>query len=118
MTRKIHQVSRYANISDFDIFALQTNISEFNIFAFLHALPMPEVEGNEQNNNFVVKVPTLTDVARKVARTERKVLDEEQYVTYEILACTFLLQLIREASDKNSDIGACIGRHFSRTNQT
>ena len=106
----MHQVSCHANISDFDIFALKTNISEFNIFASLHALPMPEVEGNEQNKNYVVKVPTLTDVARKVARTESKVLDEEQYVTYEILACTFLLQLIREASDKNSNTSACIGQ--------
>ena len=30
-------------------------------------------------------IPTLKDIARKVARIENKVLDEKQYITYEII---------------------------------
>ena len=44
------------------------------------------------------KNPTLEGVARAVAREEGKTLDEKQYIMYEVLASTFLLQLISEHS--------------------
>jgi hypothetical protein len=37
------------------------------------------------------KIPTLTQIARKVARLEKTQLDEKQYIAYEMIACTFLL---------------------------
>ena len=43
---------------------------------------------------FTARVPTLAGVARMVAREENKVLDEKQYIMYEVIACTFLLDMI------------------------
>jgi hypothetical protein len=37
------------------------------------------------------KIPTLQEVARKVARLEKMELDEKQYRAYEMVTCTFLL---------------------------
>jgi len=50
------------------------------------------------NDKFTVKVPTLEGVARAVAREEGTILDEKQYIMYEVLSCTFLLQLISKHS--------------------
>jgi hypothetical protein len=41
------------------------------------------------------KIPTLHKVARKVARLEKMELDEKQYIAYELIACTFLLGLVK-----------------------
>ena len=46
------------------------------------------------HDGFTAKVPTLEGIARAVAREEGTILDEKQYIMYEVLACTFLLQLI------------------------
>ena len=46
--------------------------------------------------DFVAKVPTLSGVARMVAREEGTILDEKQYIMYEVLVCTFLLDLINK----------------------
>ncbi len=35
------------------------------------------------------KIPTLTQIARRVARLEKMQLDEKQYIAYEIISCTF-----------------------------
>ena len=48
------------------------------------------------NPDFVAKVPTLSGVARMVAREEGTILDEKQYIMYEVLVCTFLLDLINK----------------------
>jgi hypothetical protein len=37
------------------------------------------------------KIPSLLQIARKVARLEKTQLDEKQYIAYEMIACTFLL---------------------------
>ena len=39
-------------------------------------------------------IPTLSGVAQKVARQEGKKLDKKQYITYKIIACSFLLKLL------------------------
>jgi hypothetical protein len=44
-------------------------------------------------------IPTLFGVARKVAQEEGKVLDEKQYVAYEIIACSFLLDMVNGHAD-------------------
>jgi hypothetical protein len=46
------------------------------------------------------KIPTLPQIARKVARLEKTQLDEKQYIAYEMIACTFLLGLVNNGRDK------------------
>ncbi len=38
------------------------------------------------------KIPTLTQITRRVARLEKTQLDEKQYIAYEMISCTFLLR--------------------------
>ena len=52
------------------------------------------------------KIPTLPQVARKVARLEKTQLDEKQYIAYEMIACTFFLGLVNDGSDKNTKLGS------------
>ena len=52
------------------------------------------------------KIPTLPQIARKVARLEKTQLDEKQYIAYEMIACTFLLGLVNDGSDKNTKLGS------------
>lgn len=52
------------------------------------------------------KIPTLPQVARKVAQLEKTQLDEKQYIAYEMIACTFLLGLVNDGSDKNTKLGS------------
>ena len=47
-------------------------------------------------------IPTLISVARKVALEEKKVLDEKQYMAYEIIACSFLLKVIDDGQNDQS----------------
>jgi hypothetical protein len=50
------------------------------------------------------KILTLKEVARKVARPEKMELDEKQYIAYEMIACTFLLGLVKDGHDSNTTI--------------
>ena len=52
------------------------------------------------------KIPTLPQVARRVARLEKTQLDEKQFIAYEMIACTFLLGLVNDGSDKNTKLGS------------
>ncbi len=52
------------------------------------------------------KIPTLLQIARKVARLEKTQLDEKQYIACEMIACTFLLGLVNDGSGKNTKLGA------------
>ncbi len=49
-----------------------------------------------------ITVPTLQEVARKVARLEKTQLDEKQYIAYEMIACTFLLDLVKDGNDSST----------------
>jgi hypothetical protein len=49
-------------------------------------------------------VPTLHEVARKVACLEKMQLDEKQYIVYEMIACTFLLDLVKDGNDSNTTL--------------
>ncbi len=44
------------------------------------------------------KIPTLQEVARKVARLEKMDIGEKQYIAYEMMECTFLLGLIKDGN--------------------
>ena len=52
--------------------------------------------------NAAQTVPTLSSVADKISRQEGKMLDEKQYIAYEIIACSFLLSLIEDAEFNRS----------------
>jgi hypothetical protein len=49
-------------------------------------------------------VPTLQEVARKVARLEKAQLDEKEYIAYEMIACTFLLDLGKDGNDSSTTL--------------
>jgi hypothetical protein len=55
---------------------------------------------NEKHRN----IPTLHEVARKVARLGKMELDEKQYIAYEMIACTFLLGLVKDGNDSNTTL--------------
>ena len=48
----------------------------------------------------------MPQIARKVARLGKTQLDEKQFIAYEMIACTFLLGLVNDGSDKNAKLGA------------
>jgi hypothetical protein len=50
------------------------------------------------------KIPTLQEVTRKVARLEKMELDEKQYISYEMIAGTFLLGLVKDGKDSNTTL--------------
>ena len=52
------------------------------------------------------RIPTLPQIAQKVARLEKTQLDEKQYIAYEMIACTFLLGLLNDGTDKNTKLGS------------
>jgi hypothetical protein len=51
-------------------------------------------------NNIQHKIPTLPQLARKMAKLEKTQLDKKQYIVYEMIACTFLLGLVNDGCDK------------------
>ncbi len=55
---------------------------------------------NDKHRN----IPTLYEVARKVARLEKMELDEKQNIAYEMIACTFLLGLVKDGNDSNTTL--------------
>jgi hypothetical protein len=50
------------------------------------------------------RISTLQEVARKVARLEKMELDEKEYIAYEMIACTFLLGLVKDGNDSNTTL--------------
>jgi hypothetical protein len=48
--------------------------------------------------------PTIAGVAKWLAQCNGKLLDEKQYITYDIVCCTFLLQLLNKALDSTSSV--------------
>ena len=52
---------------------------------------------NEQNaDTSTAESPTIAGVAKKLALRDGTILDEKQYITYEIICCTFLLDMLKE----------------------
>jgi hypothetical protein len=50
------------------------------------------------------KIPTLQEVTRKDAKLEKMELDEKQYIAYKMIACTFLLGLVKDGNDSNTTL--------------
>jgi len=68
--------------------------------------------GNE--NNTTHSIPTLQQVANESTNK----LDEKQYVAYQIISCTFLLQLIKEGGDTNTRLGGILGAMLGLSDET
>jgi hypothetical protein len=64
--------------------------------------------GVDQNTN-IHKIPTMPETARKVVRLEKKKLDKKQYIAYEMIACTFLLDLVHDGNDPHTTLYSCLG---------
>jgi hypothetical protein len=50
-------------------------------------------------------VPTLPEKARKMAKLQIIQLDKKQYISYEMIACTFLLGLVKDGRDPHTNLG-------------
>ncbi len=68
----------------------------------------------DQNTN-KRKILTLPETARKVARLEKRKLDEKQYIAYEMIAFTFLLGLVHDGNDPNTTLYSCLGHIMGST---
>ena len=70
---------------------------------------------DHEKNNTLHKVPTLPQIAQKVAKLEKTQLDEKQYIAYEMIACTFHLRLVNDGRDKATSLGAYIQQTMDDT---
>jgi len=77
----------------------ESNCDEDSMFANMSSM------GNDDPERRGRKIPSLVQVAKKIARKEGIVLDDKQYIAYEIIACSFLLRLINEGADRHSGLG-------------
>jgi hypothetical protein len=78
----------------------------------------PQIKTNnmaEHRNTNIHKIPTLPKTARKVARLEKRELDEKQYIAYEIIACIFLLGLIHDCNNPTTTLYSCLGQTMGST---
>jgi hypothetical protein len=57
---------------------------------------------------------TLQEVARKVARLEKMQLDEKQYIVYEMITCTFLLDLVKDGNDSSTTLFTSLQKDYWR----
>jgi hypothetical protein len=86
-----------------------TNYSDFYIISVIEeddrsttSDNMPSNTTEHCSNDKHRNIPTLHEIARKVARLEKMELDEKQYIAYEMIACTFLLGLVKDGNDSNT----------------
>jgi hypothetical protein len=56
-------------------------------------------------------IPSMTDIANRVAKEEGKELDEKQMITYEAICATFLLGLVVDGQNETTNLG----KYFSET---
>ena len=71
------------------------------------------------NRTTAKNISTLQDFAREIARNEGTILDEKQYIMYEILVCTFLLGLLcNEDNGSGHNLEAFVDRSLSDETRT
>jgi hypothetical protein len=70
---------------------------------------------SEDQNTNIHKIPTLPETARKVARLEKRKVDEKQYISYEMIACTFLLGMVHDGNDPSKTLYSCMGQTMGST---
>ncbi len=74
-------------------------------------------EGKGENTN-KRKVPTLSEIARKVARLQKTQLDEKQYIAYEMIACTFLLGMVNDGRNPYTKLGKYLQQSMAGSTET
>ena len=74
-----------------------------------------ETDSDSIEETSASSVPTLVGTARKVARYEGTQMDEKQYLTYEVMCCTFLLGLVNESNNPNSLLSSYLKQAISST---
>ncbi len=62
--------------------------------------------------------PTIAGIARHLSKQDGKLLDEKQYITYEMICCTFLLQFLDDALDPSSSVYKQIGLALQHTDHS
>jgi hypothetical protein len=65
--------------------------------------------GDGSDTRPITGIPTLKSVAAKVAKQENKILDEKQYIAYEIIAASFILDTL-EKEDNNASSSSLLGQ--------
>ncbi len=73
---------------------------------------------NNTTNNNQLNVPTLPEIARKVSKLEKTQLDEKQYITYEIIVCTFLLGLVKDGNNPKTTLYSSLQQSMGCLNTT
>jgi len=68
-----------------------------------------DVNGDQSNSTVPtrLKIPTLYGIAR--GKGSKYNLDEKQYIAYQIVCCTFLLQLVNEGEHHHTKLGEMLG---------
>jgi hypothetical protein len=74
-------------------------------------------KGKEEDNNNK-KVPTLTEIAQKVARLQKTQLDEKQYIAYEMIVCTFLLGMVNDGHNPYKKLGKYLQQSLGSSTDT
>jgi hypothetical protein len=80
-------------------------------------MPHAHFPSQEDTTTEEINIPTLVGIARKIAQQDKMKLDEKQYIAYEIIACTFLLELVEEGRNKNSILGKYLGSALGSTKE-
>ncbi len=88
-----------------------TNYSEIYVTCVIEEDDTSTASNNRSNNTIKHssndqhrKIPTLQEVAGKVARLKKMELDEKQYISNEMIACAFLLGLVKDGNDSNTTL--------------
>jgi len=76
-------------------------------------IPTNEEEPNSVNNNRT-HIPTLEEVAKSSGET----LDDKQYISYEVICCTFLLRLVYDGGDATNPLGGYLNATLNCQNVT
>ena len=74
-----------------------------------------EIDSVPEKNADDSTIPTLVDIAGKVARHEGTQMDEKQYVAYEVICCTFLLGLVNDGNNPHSLLTSYLRQAISST---
>jgi hypothetical protein len=78
---------------------------------------MDETSGNDgstsSTTSHLYSAPSLIDVARRVVKADGTQMDKKQYITYEVVCCSFLLGIVGEGHDKDSKLWSQLGRTFT-----
>ena len=74
-----------------------------------------ETDSDSNKKTSGLPILTLVDTSRKVVRYKGTHTNEKQYVTYEVICCTFLLGLVNKSNNPNSLLSTYLKQTISST---